>query len=257
MKQPAHSLGILSIATNVYIQYWETMVRSLDNKLETTQECTAHVFTDQAEKAREIGQQLSKVKVVAHTIPAYRWPDATIRRYEIFTQFSEQIHEDVLMHLDADMLIIENIHSDFLPLANSGKITLIAHPGFWKKRTSLTRRIKSAIKFAKPANGSWETRPDSSAFVEPKMRKVYVCGGIWAGDRDAFLNLSQELAHKVEIDRNNSIIAVWHDESHLNQWAAENEYQLLTPEFCYVAEYRNLDGLTPRVVAVTKEIRTR
>jgi hypothetical protein len=257
MKEPNNkSLGVLTIATNVYIEYWEEMVLSLEEHLIEGQKCVAHVFTEQLERASRFAKRLNKVSVQVHEIPAYKWPDATIRRYEVFTKYADQIEQDVLMHLDADMLILENIFEDVFEFATESDVVLIAHPGFWNRKIPFRLRIAAFIR-SKPLNGSWETNPRSQAFVHLNHRKPYACGGIWFGKKNAIFSLMSQLAEAVEIDRDNSVMAVWHDESHLNHWASKNEFLMLSPEYCFVREYKHLKNLKPKVLAVTKKISTR
>jgi hypothetical protein len=257
MKYEKYSLGILTIATNVYIDYWEDMVMSLDSNLEYGQKCVAHVFTEQTERANIIAKKLKKVSVQVHEIQGYRWPDATIRRYEVFSKFSNLVDQDVVMHLDADMIILENVYIDLIDAVKEKDVALIAHPGFWNRRFTWIARIRDYFFWSRSIYGSWETRRKSEAYVNPKSRKPYVCGGIWLGKNQAIFELIKQLAKSVEIDRNNSIMAVWHDESHLNQWASKNDFALLSPEFCFVNEFEHLKQLRPKVLAVTKKIKTR
>lgn len=257
MERETLTLGVLTIATNVYIDYWEDMVISLESTLEVGQTCVAHVFTEQVERANSFAKKLTKVSVQVHEIQAYRWPDATIRRYEVFSKFSNLINQDVVMHLDADMIILENIFEDLFDAVQEKDVALIAHPGFWNRKFVLMIRIKAILTRSKSINGSWESRPESEAYVDPNSRKPYVCGGIWFGKNKAIFNLIKQLAESVEIDRNNAIMAVWHDESHLNQWASKNDFVLLSPEFCFVSEYEHLKRLKPKILAVTKKIKTR
>ena len=251
------SLGIVTIATNIYIKYWESMVLSLESKIGEGEECVAHVFTDQREQAQKIKETLRKVRVEIHDIPAYKWPDATIRRYEVFTKFSSEIRQDVIMHLDADMLFAENIFWEITQSVRQNGISLVSHPGFWNKQLNLRAVVKNFFQQAKTESGSWEDRKISTAYVPPELRKVYVCGGIWAGAHEAFFKLTAKLDIAVEIDRKNGVMAVWHDESHLNKWASENDYSLLSPSYCFVNEYAHLKSLKPKVIALTKNDKTR
>lgn len=251
------TLGIMTIATNVYIDYWEDMVVSLESNLFEGQTCVAHVFTEQVDRAKVFAKKLTKVLVEVHEIPGYRWPDATIRRYEVFSKFSNSINQDVVMHLDADMIILENVFNDLVAAVKEKDVALVAHPGFWNRKLTPLARLKSILTRSKTINGSWETRPESEAFVDSDTRKPYVCGGIWLGKNQAIFDLVKKLAKSVEIDRAKSIMAVWHDESHLNKWASKNDFELLTPEFCFVSEYKHLEGLKPKVLAVTKKVKTR
>ena len=251
------TLGVVTIATNIYIDYWEAMVLSLESKFDENETCVVHVFTDQTEKARKIKRTLKKIRVEIYEIPPYGWPDATIRRYEIFTKFAEAIKEDVIMHLDADMIIVEDIFQDITELVQEKGICLVAHPGFWNNSPTLLNQVRFFLKNERAGQGSWEYRRNSTAFVQKELRKVYVCGGIWAGKRENFFKLTSELHLAVEADSKNSVMAIWHDESHLNKWASENEFHLLPPSFCFVNEYEHLSSLHPKVIAVTKKEKTR
>lgn len=257
MEHDTKTLGVLTIATNIYIDYWEDMVISLDSKLDIGQTCVAHVFTEQIERANSVAKKLKRLSVQVHEIQGYRWPDATIRRYEVFSKHSNLIHEDVVMHLDADMIILENVFSELIHSVQKKDVALIAHPGFWNRKISPIVRLKAMLTRSELTNGSWESRPESEAFVDPISRKTYVCGGIWLGKNKAIFKLIKQLSKSVELDRSNSIMAIWHDESHLNQWASKNDFVLLSPEFCFVSEYDHLKDLKPKVLAVTKKIKTR
>jgi hypothetical protein len=251
------SIGILTVATNIYVDYWINMVRSLDKNLTSGQLCTVHVFTDQPDKAIAIQSELVNLRVFPHLIPAYGWPDATIRRYEIINEFASEINESVLMHLDADMLVMDNFFEEIISIAEQNRMMLVSHPGFWNKKISIRQKLRARINGSKATLGSWETRQESLAYVEPRAQTNYVCGGVWAGPREIFFEAIEALAEAVSIDRENGIIAVWHDESHLNNWASRNDYIRITPAYCFVEEYAHLAGLKPKILAVTKEVRTR
>ena len=90
-----------------------------------------------------------------------------------------------------------------------------------------------------------------------KDRRIYVCGGTWFGERDSFLKLVSELSQNVAADLEQNRIAVWHDESHLNWWASKNPHLTLTPEFCHVESYPQLEGLIATITAVDKTVATR
>jgi hypothetical protein len=247
----------MTIATNIYVDYWEEMIESLEKVYFSDVTCTLHIFTDQIEKAKTVGNRVKKISVEVHEIPAYGWPDATLRRYEIFHKHKEKLNQDVLMHLDADMLFLDNVVDEIFSSVSLEDIALVAHPGFWNIKDSWKTKIKNLVKNEIGAKGSWEDRAKSSAYVPRELRKRYVCGGVWIGKRDSLLNLIERLAINVELDRDKGIEAVWHDESHLNAWAARNAYGLLSPRYCYVNEYDQLADLKPGILAVTKTKRTR
>jgi hypothetical protein len=70
--------------------------------------------------------------------------------------------------------------------------------------------------------------------------------------------MCKDLAEHVEEDRQRGITARWHDESHLNWYAAMNEVTLLGSEFCVPEGFRLVGPEKPVLVAVDKGVdRTR
>jgi hypothetical protein len=64
--------------------------------------------------------------------------------------------------------------------------------------------------------------------------------------------LITQLEHNVKDDLDNGIIAKWHDESHLNAWAAKNDFRLANSAYCYDSTYQNIKHLESIITAVQK-----
>lgn len=260
-------LGIISIATNIYLEYWKTQAKSINELISDNFDVTLHIFTDKPAAAIKLAESLPRVSIVAHQIPAYRWPEATLYRYKLISEASESFTEEILMYLDADMILRQSISMlDFSDGSRVG-VTLVKHPGFY--RPMGIPRLKLYIeepklllsdlytKYRMGALGSWETNPQSGAYVERRKRSAYFCGGTWWGTRNAFLGLNQELAARVAKDEQNGVIARWHDESHLNWWAANHEHAVKPPSYCYSLSYKWLKKLPMIIQAVDKAEATR
>ena len=96
---------------------------------------------------------------------------------------------------------------------------LVQQPGFWNK---------------KPPFYTYDRNPKSTAYIPYNCGKDYVSGGLNGGTAAAFLVLCHELERRTEQDLQNGVIALWHDESQLNRYAAErSDYRLLTPAYWY------------------------
>jgi hypothetical protein len=267
MDKAGQSLGVLTVATNIYIKYWEDMILSFDQVIDEKQRVVSHLFTDQPELAKQIGFKLTKIHLNIHQIESYVWPEATLLRYKIFANKSHFLTEDILMHLDADMLV----HSDPLPLivtsCSKNDINLVSHPGYWRKDFNILSiseirdylkdkpRLRSLIR--RQPMGAWENNDKSIAYVTKQNRKNYVCGGAWFGNRSEMIDLLTKLSDLTDTDISNGVIPTWHDESVLNRWATENSHGLLPPSLSYVAEYEHLKSLTRIIQAVTKSDKTR
>lgn len=258
------SIGILSIATNHYLNYWMSMVESFKECLPGNDTHTFYVFTEQTEKVDAFQIKHPDLKINAIKIDRLNFPEASLLRYEIYYKFKDLIVEDVLVHLDADMLIRDPKFIQLETVANLGPkaIALVSHPGYWRPtgmkrvRLNLTnprlllRDIHLRIKYG--GVGSWESNRASSAYVPRNLRNNYVCGGIWAGKNTVFQKLCEELSLLTRIDLEMGKMPIWHDESFLNLWASRNEFRLLSPSFCYDPRYPQLESLVNIVEAVDK-----
>lgn len=256
------SVGVVTVATNRYLNYWIELVKSADKHLFPEQQLVMHVFTDDVETAQSIAGQLQRTIIVATKIEPYAWPEATLLRYQIFVDHREQLTQDVLMHLDADMLISANVGIGLTPIDWLNGLALVRHPGYRRAsgNSKVSFYIKNPIKGIKDIYsivrfggiGRWETRQTSQAYVPRSLRKVYVCGGVWFGRSREFLALCDRLAKQTRDDLSSNYIAVWHDESHLNSYAAKNLHTLLGSEYCYAIGFSNLVDLEPLIIAVDK-----
>jgi hypothetical protein len=256
------SLGIMTIATNSYVNYWKQQAKSISLLNHTGIDVTLHVFTDDVPLVREFSRDLD-LRVVTHHIPSYGWPEATLYRYAIFNQFKQDINEQILMYLDADMLVNRGFTYQGLTESMRSGVCLVMHPGYYRpsgfsllelyfNNTSLARGDLSAL-VSKGGIGEWEQNRDSLAFVPRRLRKRYMCGGIWWGFREEIFSLCYVLASRVLGDEANGEQAVWHDESHLNWWASRNSSGVESPRYCFAEGYPQLKNLENFVTAVEKE----
>lgn len=262
------SLGVLTVATNAYIDYWREMALSFNANIKLNENVVLHVFTNQIDQVEKIKIELKNVRVIGHEIANYKWPEATLLRYRIFEEFASELSEEFLMHLDADMVINQPPLEIIFKALTKSPICLVSHPGYWRPKKWFDRSRfygRNArfilndlrMKYKIGSLGSWETDKKSAAYVARRYRRNYVCGGTWFGEKNSFLKLVSELSHNVEVDLKQNRIAVWHDESHLNYWASKNLHLLLNPELCFDSTYPQLEGLIPTITAVDKKIATR
>jgi len=267
INRESRSVGIMTVATNIYINYWKQMIFSFDKAIDSYQMVVSHLFTDQPELAVRIGSDLKNIKLKVYEVDPYVWPEATMLRYKMFSNQSSFLSEDILMHLDADMYVHSNPVPLILESSSSKDINLVSHPGYWRKSNNGrsfsevieilkdTSLLRSSIQ--KKPRGSWETNPKSMAYVPEENRSHYVCGGTWFGKRDAIIELISNLSVMTDIDISNGVIPIWHDESMLNRWASQNPHGLLPPSLCYVDEYSYLNSIPRIIQAVTKSNKTR
>ena len=221
------------------------------------------VFTDKKNEIDpELISKLGNSLLVINT-PHQEWPFPTLLRYQYLLKVSEQVHGRIIMHLDADMLFVGdlNLHVIEKSLGSKG-VNLIKHPGYYRPRgiekfqfyathpKYLARDVKIRVLFG--GLGTWERNKLSRAFVHRRSRENYVCGGVWFGKNPEILKLCKELSQRINEDLEGGIVALFHDESHLNWYQATNHLPLLNPELCYDSSYPQLKNLEPKILAVDK-----
>lgn len=256
------SVGVVSLATNRYVHHWRRMAQTADVNLFPGRDVVLHVFTDQVDTVREFARDLGRVRVDAISIGDLTWPDAPLQKFRVIAEAAARLDEPLLMHLDADMLIVAPVGDELHPDEWTDGVALVRHPGY--RRPSGAQRLRlyarhpgvAARDIYRTARvgaiGTWEESRASQAFVPRDLRKTYVCGATWLGQSDRFLALCRVLAARTDVDADHGQIATWHDESHLNWFAATHPVTILDSDYCYVEGLPSLADIEPRIVAVEK-----
>ena len=223
---------ILNIATNKYIQFVEQLLNSVEENFLNGHEISALVFTNH--EVEEISENV-KISQIEHE----PWPIPTLKRYHYFVKEKEYISQfDYCFYMDVDMRIEDKVGDEVL-----GDLVATQHPGFW---------------FKTPDQFSYERRSQSTAYVPYGEGKMYYAGGFNGGKPEHFLKMSQTIVENVEKDFEHNVIALWHDESHMNRYLIDNPPTLeLTPSYCYPEAVRfNTAGwnvpFDPKIVALEK-----
>jgi len=209
---------ILTIATNKYLQFVEKLYEDLSEKFCPGAEINCLLFTD-----HEIEEAGDNVKV--HYIDHEPWPMPTLKRYNYFVKEKDFILEhDYCFYLDADMRL------DGVVTAEEVCGDLVA-----------TRHGYQSL--ASPAQQSFDRNPASLAFVSPEEETVtYYAGGFNGGKTEVFMKMAETIADNVNKDLENNIVALWHDESHMNRYLINNPPTLdLDPTYCYAEEFIGTD----------------
>tara|TARA_R100000808_G_scaffold12465_1_gene31015 strand:+ start:1359 stop:2054 length:696 start_codon:yes stop_codon:yes gene_type:complete len=206
-----NKVGLLIIASNKYIRFAQDLISSADEHFLQDQDVTYFLFTDREDEIQ------SERKVVKLKVEHKEWPWMTLGRYRIFTTYQEELSKmDYLYYSDADMLFKDKVGDEILS-------TLVgtAHPGCY---------------LYKP-RGDPETRPESLACIhenEDFPYSYYMAGGFNGGTASEYLKMARVLADNIDTDFKNDIIALWHDESHMNRYFIDNPPTLaLDPGYCF------------------------
>ena len=216
-------IGLLIISTNKYVEFLHSLITSADEFFLLNLEVTYYVFTNQ-----EINLKTNRT-VVKIDVEHKSWPWMTLGRYDIFSSNEEILSTmDYLFYCDVDMRFVDVVGDEIL----SDRVAT-QHPGFYDRR------------------GVPENRPQSLAFVSDSTNMQYFAGGFNGGTSEEYLKMSEILSKNIKIDFENGIIAIWHDESHMNRYFINNPpSKILSPSYCY-AESTNIP-FQKRLIALNK-----
>lgn len=223
---------VLNIATNKYFQFVEQLLNSVEENFLNGHEISALIFTN-----HEIEETSDNVKI--SQIEHETWPIPTLKRYHYFLKEKDYISQfDYCFYMDVDMRIENKVGDEIL-----GNLVATQHPGFWYKT---------------PNDFSYERRPESTAYIPYEEGKMYYAGGFNGGTPEHFLKMSEIIVNNIDRDLDKGLVAVWHDESHMNRYLLDNPPSVeLTPSYCYPEAVRfNPTGwnvpFEPKIVALEK-----
>tara|TARA_B100001109_G_scaffold132278_1_gene107580 strand:+ start:1943 stop:2638 length:696 start_codon:yes stop_codon:yes gene_type:complete len=221
---------ILTIATNKYIQFVEKLYDNIDDHFLNGHEIEGIIFTDQeVESSDNI-----KISQIEHE----PWPVPTLKRYNYFMKEADHISNyDYCFYFDVDMGIVDKVGDEVL-----GDLVATMHP---------------YQSFAPKIQRSYDRNPKSLAYVPLYDEgEHYYAGGFNGGSTKRFLEMADVIADRVNKDLENDIIALWHDESHLNRYLIDNPPDItLTPSYCFAEEQMsNLEyPYKPKIIALKKD----
>src|SRR6202035_4579479 len=102
------------------------------------------------------------------------WPYDTMMRFNVYVQHEEYFKDmDCVFAIDADMKFINYVSNEILYTKEEKLAQRIAvvHPGFYNKKRE---------------HFSYETNPQSTAYVASNEGTYYFCGGFWGGSKEGF-----------------------------------------------------------------------
>ena len=211
------SVAILYIATGRYTVFWDYFYQSAEKYL--LPDCNKHyiLFTDSDALIDSINSKSSNITAVKQE--ALNWPYITLLRYEIFLNSRALIERfDYTFFFNGNTEFLKTVtQQDLLPLDSKENLTFYLQPHVFHRRRN---------------KYPYDRNSKSSAYIPYNQGKYYFAGGIVGGKTEAFLSLSEELNNNALIDLEKDIIALWHDESHLNKFALGREdIKVLPPYF--------------------------
>lgn len=218
-------IGLIIIGTKKYTRFINPLIQSANNFFFNGREFEVRYFVFSDQKYR-------KDNVTYFHLQHEPWPYITLKRFHAFVREKERLAEtDYLFYCDADMRFVQPVNNDIL-----SDFSATVHPYFYNANHTVLH---------------YERNASSSAFVRPGEGKRYYIGAFYGGKTKQFLSMAETLQQNTDTDLKNGIIALWHDESHLNRYLITHPPEKeLDPGYCY-PEGQTLP-FEAKIIALTK-----
>jgi hypothetical protein len=204
-------ISILTICTGKYTLFFENFYKSCEEFFLKEHKKKYYVFTD--------GQISQYENVFRIEQPKLGWPYDTMMRFEMFNSISDKlVGSDYTFFFNANILFIDKIGEEILPNSENDFLMGVEHPGYFQELT---------------VNYPYERRYESNFYIPYDSGKTYFQGCFNGGKTSDFLEMSNELATKIQSDMGLGIIPLWHDESALNWYYSKRNPLKLSPSYAY------------------------
>ena len=202
-------IAILHIATGRYTVFWKDFYESFQEYFLSGHDRTFFLFTDD----KQIETAENVVKIQQENLG---WPYITLLRFDFFLGIENQLKEyDYIFFFNANMMPVVPIGEEVLP----------------EERQELTVALHPTICFWPHHAWTYETNPDSTACIPAGQGDYYVMGSFIGGTREGFLRMCHVLSENIQDDLKRDVIALWHDESHLNHYILDKNPLVLPPDY--------------------------
>lgn len=205
-------IGILFIGIGRYAGFWPLFHESSEKYLIEEAEKHYYVFTDQDNIQPETGVEVFHQDNMG-------WPCNSLLRFKMFKRIKERlIGNDYLFFFNANAQILSPISvKDILP----------------EKEDYAAMCIES-----RPEKMTFESRPQSAAYVAREGAKFYFSGALNGGKCEAFIQLIDACDKMVDADLANGLMPIWHDESVLNRYLSDKKVKVMYRDMGKPANWR-------------------
>uniref|UniRef100_A0A4W4GKU1 Globoside alpha-1,3-N-acetylgalactosaminyltransferase 1, like 2 n=1 Tax=Electrophorus electricus TaxID=8005 RepID=A0A4W4GKU1_ELEEL len=224
-------------AVGKYVQFLKDYLESAEQYFMLGYRVHYYIFTDQPEAVPTVTLGADR-RITTLKIPGSdRWQEITLRRMEMI----ENLIETQLVS-EADYIFCLDVDTKFY--------------GHWGAE-SLSRLV-AAVHFgfysASREHFTYERRPESQAYI-PYGEGDYYYGGAMIGGLVREVYKVTKTCHLwLDMDKANSIEAVWQEESHLNKYFLYNKpTKLLSPEYLWHGPYAGNEVKIIRFTQVWKD----
>lgn len=207
-------IGVLVIALGRYDSFWPELYRSCEKYFLPEWEKQYFVFTDNQNLKYK-----NKENVTTFFQKKMGWPWDSMMRFEMFYRRKPMLEKcDYLFFLNINLIVKKEIGEEILPTEKNDWLLVCTHSSYYNK----------------PVNTfPYDRNPLSTAYIPYNVGKHYAPGGFNGGRSAEFLEFCSVCAKNVRIDMKNNVIALWHDESHLNKYILDKNPLIAPINYMY------------------------
>lgn len=232
------NLLICFIGTGNYLNFLPNYYESVTNNFCSDCNKTILVFTD-----GDIDD--TPDDVVVRKVEHKPWPYVTLQRFGMIKDAEDEIlKHDWFVFMDADTIVNQTIEYDEF-FDEEKDFIGVHHPCHYMKLPPHNTRY-----------GSFDRTNSRAKVSDEDDLSTYWQGCLWGGRSSEIMSLITELDNRIESDLKDDIIALWHDESHLNKFFIENKDRVntLSPSFAYPEDFDSQCKklFDPKIVHISK-----
>ena len=208
------TVGILAIAFGRYTVFWKELYESCEKYFLPGYKKEYYLFTDDV---NVVYHDKDNVHIVYHE--KMGWPYDTMMRFDLFLSQKEKLSKlDYLYFLNINLVCKKPVGEEIIPDESHDGIMVCSHPGFYNKT---------------PKEFTYDRNPESTAYIPEGEGYHYAPGGFNGGTSKDFLKLCEVCSKNVHTDLDKGIIALWHDESHLNKYILDKHPLIMPINYMY------------------------
>lgn len=200
-------IAILYICTGKYSVFWQQFYESAEKYFLPSHEKQYFVFSDTLDNPHKENVSLIYQEKMG-------WPYDTLMRFKLFSGIKDRLAPfDRIFFCNANMRFLKEVNEDIFKIEKmNAELITVRHPFFyWVKN---------------PMDFPYERRKISSAYIPRDQGRVYVMGGFNGGTGKDYLELIETLNTRINQDEKKGVVALWHDESHLNRYIFETNKKI-------------------------------
>ncbi|SDM01882.1 family 6 glucosyltransferase [Segatella bryantii] len=226
------TVGIFYICTGKYSIFWDSFYHSCEEFFLPDTKKIYYVFTDdEAIKAT--------TNICRYQKTAQGFPLDSLLRFDMFEKIENDTEGcDYLFFFNSNMKFNSKITENMiLPNPCENGLVAVIHPGYVNSNICLL---------------PYERHKKSTAYIKYNSKELYqyFMGSLNGGTRKEYYKLIHECNKNVQEDIKNHVMALYHDESHLNKYLHNKNIKKLSPLFAWPEDTPSAE--TPKIIIQNK-----